>query len=1389
MGQIEDVVMNKLWTVIMVACLTASAGAQTADDRPDTRPPRGGPAEAGDADPSGEPMELDLSGAEVGVQVVGDSIIFTGVESDVAILEALVAQLDRDITPKDYRVVRLENRNAQELGQVVQEAAQKMKGRELRPEEEITISTISSNILLVTGPGPDLEMIVDIIEQLDEIPSSLPSVESMTYPLAHIKANKAQVELEELIAALIVRQGDDPANQIIIRAIDASNSLLVLAPKAEHEKIGQLIREIDVEPVKGYGDLKLVYFPLLNSEAAKLADVLNELFQTAEAADEVTETIRRIRMVKGRPGDADALEELPPINLERQIKLIPDEESQALICATAEENIGPLGALIEMLDGVPLAVEQGLRVFPLRYADANGLKELLDDMFEQGKDLPKPAPGDKSSTAVPENPIGKSLVYNVGVTADARTNVLIVTGRNEQLLLVEGIVQKVDVPAMSIKHPLKLITLQQIDATRVSKIIESLWEQRIEAMTATETGEAAIARERIFQSVDLRSNSLIVAGTEENVAEVARIVATLDAAPDRFNDQIRIVNCTQTSAGDLKTKIDELWQRKADLRGEAEQPQDAPVVVADQRSNALVIASSPEDYEEIKRLVDALEAQPLAPIAEIRLLTLINNDATQIGEMLSGLFEERLQQRLAQGQEENPSDRVAVATEPATNTILVASSPDNFAEIERIVKELDVAADLEGVVRFFVLENAQAENVADRIRELFDQGLYTGGVIGDSAINEERQRVALVADPRSNAVVASANKTNLAIIEKLISQMDTDRAPLLNADTRIYQLSFADSVKISGMLDTLFEGMASLTEEFEAPTIVAEPVSNTLIVTGSRDAIKRTTDLVQSLDVTPARQTAIQVYPVRHASAGKLAAKITEVFENRDEGIDTPRTPVLVMPDEPTNAIICSASAEDHSVVNHLLGLLDVPSSISRRVQVFPLKQAKAEGSAEVLEQLFESQAQVGGTEDASGGIVVQADRRTNSLVVWAAETEMANIAQIVEKLDTTVPGPEMMVKVITLRRAIATELAETLTNTLTGGQSGGDDDQAVILIYEDVLPDGSKVTRKLLRQDINMEADERTNSLFVMAPAGSMEMLEGLILSIDRIPPTVAEIRMFPLTNADAEEVVEVLQELFEEQDSQEGPETVLQVDSAVAGAQPSTPGQQLRFTSNRRTNTVIAAGAETDLDMIEAMIRRLDSQDVDERMRFVYEPRYTPATDAQTALRDYFEEENDLLGELDDASSILRQAERHVTVVGDEESNSLLVGVSPRYFSRTMDMLTSLDRPPPQVNIQMLIAEVILDDNLEFGMEWALQDLLFSETVTQGPNGTVRGNNFDFVGGVDVGAAGAAGSFGGFSFAITGEDFGFLLRALQSDGSPRGTESAADHRGEQPGGQHQHR
>ncbi|NIM51572.1 MAG: hypothetical protein GTO22_20380, partial [Gemmatimonadales bacterium] len=138
-----------------------------------------------------------------------------------------------------------------------------------------------------------------------------------------------------------------------------------------------------------------------------------------------------------------------------------------------------------------------------------------------------------------------------------------------------------------------------------------------------------------------------------------------------------------------------------------------------------------------------------------------------------------------------------------------------------------------------------------------------------------------------------------------------------------------------------------------------------------------------------------------------------------------------------------------------------------------------------------------------------------------------------------------------------------------------------------------------------------------------------------------------------------------------------------------------------------------------------------------------------------EYYDKQAQLAERVGEAEALRRQVEREVTLVANEASNDLIVSVSPRYESQIMEMIRQLDQPPPQVMIQVLLAEVALDDRVELGMEWAVQDLLFTET----------GGNFDFVVGTDIGAAGGAGALGGFSFTITGEDFSFLLRALQSD------------------------
>jgi general secretion pathway protein D len=166
------------------------------------------------------------------------------------------------------------------------------------------------------------------------------------------------------------------------------------------------------------------------------------------------------------------------------------------------------------------------------------------------------------------------------------------------------------------------------------------------------------------------------------------------------------------------------------------------------------------------------------------------------------------------------------------------------------------------------------------------------------------------------------------------------------------------------------------------------------------------------------------------------------------------------------------------------------------------------------------------------------------------------------------------------------------------------------------------------------------------------------------------------------------------------------------------------------------------------------------------VYQAKHLAAADLATAVQGFVQQEQDVLGETDDETSQMRRQERQISIeaLGNEEegSSQLLLGTSRRNYQQTMDMINELDRPEPQVMINVLIAEVRLSDNASLGIELAGQDLRFTEKAVLGPNGVVQGPNFDHVIGT---ALGAAAQSLGLSYTVTGEDFSFLFQALQAN------------------------
>jgi general secretion pathway protein D len=101
-------------------------------------------------------------------------------------------------------------------------------------------------------------------------------------------------------------------------------------------------------------------------------------------------------------------------------------------------------------------------------------------------------------------------------------------------------------------------------------------------------------------------------------------------------------------------------------------------------------------------------------------------------------------------------------------------------------------------------------------------------------------------------------------------------------------------------------------------------------------------------------------------------------------------------------------------------------------------------------------------------------------------------------------------------------------------------------------------------------------------------------------------------------------------------------------------------------------------------------------------------------------------------------------IRVVADQAKNAILIEARPDDYRRLLRVVSVLDVLPKQVLIEATIAEVTLNDDLKFGLRWALRG---------------KHDEFDFT---DA-ASGAVNSvFPGFSYALTASNIAASLNAL---------------------------
>ena len=228
------------------------------------------------------------------------------------------------------------------------------------------------------------------------------------------------------------------------------------------------------------------------------------------------------------------------------------------------------------------------------------------------------------------------------------------------------------------------------------------------------------------------------------------------------------------------------------------------------------------------------------------------------------------------------------------------------------------------------------------------------------------------------------------------------------------------------------------------------------------------------------------------------------------------------------------------------------------------------------------------------------------------------------------------------------------------------------------------------------------------------MPLLEELVRVLDRPSDSVAEIKVFELTNADAATAVELLTELFGDPNTTTNDENG-QLGYDLVGTQGSPSNLiPVRFSLDARTNSVVVIGGKEVLTIIEAILYRLDSTTARNRTTRVIRLRNSSAEDIAIAVNAFLDSQRELATIEEGRISTSQLLEQEVIITPELISNNLIVSATPQYFAELEQLILQLDAQPSQVVIQALLVEVELDNTDEFGVELGFQDsILFQRSI----------------------------------------------------------------------------
>jgi general secretion pathway protein D len=229
------------------------------------------------------------------------------------------------------------------------------------------------------------------------------------------------------------------------------------------------------------------------------------------------------------------------------------------------------------------------------------------------------------------------------------------------------------------------------------------------------------------------SNAIILSDIRSNIGRIVDIIERMDRSAVQTTEILRL---KYGVAEDVVSMLNTLEKSR---QGEGAEADKEAILVADKRTNSVVVTADELTVERIRKLVSYLDT-PLEQSGNVRVIYLEYADALDVAEVLT-----RVMQNIARLEEGGATKRSGnnestIEADAGTNSLIITADTDEMAALESVIARLDIRR-AQVLIEAIIVEMEMTEGQELGLQWLFsnDGGMY-GSNISTSSAQQARNR-------------------------------------------------------------------------------------------------------------------------------------------------------------------------------------------------------------------------------------------------------------------------------------------------------------------------------------------------------------------------------------------------------------------------------------------------------------------------------------------------------------------------------------------------------------------------------------------------------------------------------------------------------------------------